>query len=237
MKSVLVGVAIEPREALSPTRQEVETLGPPADRVTFPTFDTLWRTLSPKRLQRLTALAGEAPMTVSEIAQLFGRGPGDTRRDVKVLLDAGLLVRTGTARVRFPYDSIRLDVQLTTDRAPLPQAPVAELLREVSWLPEAVLIEAIGEIARQFGVPRRQVLSRARADDVSRARRTLMLLLRSCAGATVSNLAVGMGMSRQAISRQLGNALMERDDDPEFGRFFDRVAMKLKDDLKDASAH
>ena len=59
---------------------------------------------------RFDAGTGAGPM--SEAARRVGRDVKAVHADVHALLNAGVLQKTGTGQIVFPYDAVRLDVTL-----------------------------------------------------------------------------------------------------------------------------
>lgn len=80
-------------------------------RISFPSYDLLWRVLTPKRLDVLEAMAGQGILPIREVARRVGRDVKAVHGDVHALLDAGLL-EGGPAGVAFPYREVRVDFRL-----------------------------------------------------------------------------------------------------------------------------
>lgn len=80
-------------------------------RISFPSYDLLWRVLSPKRLEVLEAMTGLGPMPIREVARRVGRDVKAVHGDVHALLDAGLL-EVGSEGVVFPWREVRVDFRL-----------------------------------------------------------------------------------------------------------------------------
>jgi predicted transcriptional regulator len=72
----------------------------------------LWKVLTAKRWEVLKAMAGQGPLTIREVARRVGRDVKAVHGDVHALIDAGLLERTETNRVAFPFDAIRVEFTL-----------------------------------------------------------------------------------------------------------------------------
>lgn len=81
-------------------------------RISFATPELLWRVLTAKRWEVLKAMAGQGPLTIREVARRVGRDVKAVHGDVHALIDAGLLKRTETSRVTFPFDAIRVEFTL-----------------------------------------------------------------------------------------------------------------------------
>jgi predicted transcriptional regulator len=74
-------------------------------RIGFATPELLWKVLSAKRWELLKALCGTGPVSIREAACRV-------ERDVEALLSAGLLNRTETGNIEFPYEAIKIEFLL-----------------------------------------------------------------------------------------------------------------------------
>ena len=81
-------------------------------RVSFATPELLWRVLTAKRWEVLKVMAGQGPLSIREVARRVGRDVKAVHGDVHGLIGAGLLERTETNRVAFPFDAIRVEFTL-----------------------------------------------------------------------------------------------------------------------------
>ena len=81
-------------------------------RIAFASVDLLHRICAPKRLAILRMMAGEGPLPVREVARRVGRDVKAVHRDMAALVDAGLLDRGEGGRMSFPYDGVRMEVDL-----------------------------------------------------------------------------------------------------------------------------
>jgi predicted transcriptional regulator len=81
-------------------------------RISFATPELLWKVLTAKRWDVLKAMAGQGPLTIREVARRVGRDVKAVHGDVHALINAGLLDRTPTNRVAFPFDAIRVEFTL-----------------------------------------------------------------------------------------------------------------------------
>jgi predicted transcriptional regulator len=68
--------------------------------------------LTAKRWEVLKAMAGQGPLTIREVARRVGRDVKAVHGDVHALIDAGLLGKTETNQVAFPFDAIRVEFTL-----------------------------------------------------------------------------------------------------------------------------
>ena len=73
-------------------------------RIGFATPESLWNVLSSKRWQLLKALCGAGPVSIRDVKAVHS--------DVTALLSAGLLNRTETGNVEFPYEAIKVEFLL-----------------------------------------------------------------------------------------------------------------------------
>ena len=110
MKTVTLEVAS--REDV--TRRAVEAFRGKKQRarISFATPELLWKVLTAKRWELLKAMAGQGPLTIREVARRVGRDVKAVHGDVHALIDAGLLERTETNQVAFPFDAIRVEFTL-----------------------------------------------------------------------------------------------------------------------------
>lgn len=81
-------------------------------RISFATPELLWKVLTAKRWAILKAMAGQGPLTIREVARRVERDVKGVHGDVHRLLEAGVLERTETSRVAFPFDAIRVEFTL-----------------------------------------------------------------------------------------------------------------------------
>ncbi|UZR27357.1 HVO_A0114 family putative DNA-binding protein [Methylococcus mesophilus] len=108
MNEVIIGVAS--REQVSARfLQAFETGQPQGARINFETEEQLWKTLTPKRWDILKKMTGAGPMTIREVSRRVGRDVKAVHGDVKALLNAGLLDKTESNKIVFPYDSVHVD--------------------------------------------------------------------------------------------------------------------------------
>ena len=80
-------------------------------RITFPTVELLWKTITPKRLEILRVLTGAGPLAIREVARRLGRDVKAVHGDIHALLDAGILAE-GAGGITFPYDAVHVDFTL-----------------------------------------------------------------------------------------------------------------------------
>ncbi len=78
----------------------------------FESPDNFFGQLTPMRLAITRAVNRRGELSAQEIAHLLGREVKRVHHDIVVLLDLGLLEKRDTGRVRCPYASMHIDVQL-----------------------------------------------------------------------------------------------------------------------------
>ncbi|WP_275096070.1 winged helix-turn-helix transcriptional regulator [Sedimenticola hydrogenitrophicus] len=82
--------------------------------ISFDSVELLWKVLTVKRWEIIRAMTGQGGMTIREIARRVGRDVKAVHGDVQALLNAGVLDRTDTGQVIFPYDAVHVDFTVTT---------------------------------------------------------------------------------------------------------------------------
>lgn len=80
--------------------------------ITFTSQDLLWRTLSPLRMEILKTLCGAGEISIRETARRVGRDVKAVHGDCTALINAGILERTKTGGVHFPYDAIKVEFMI-----------------------------------------------------------------------------------------------------------------------------
>jgi predicted transcriptional regulator len=81
-------------------------------RISFPTPELLWKVLTAKRWELLKALCGAGPVTVREAARRVNRDIKAVHNDLTALLAAGVLDRTESGQVIFPYEAVKVEFLL-----------------------------------------------------------------------------------------------------------------------------
>ena len=81
-------------------------------RISFATPELLWKVLTVKRWGLLKAMAGQGSLTIREVARRVGRDVKAVHGDVQALLNTGLLDKTETNRIVFPFEAIRVEFTL-----------------------------------------------------------------------------------------------------------------------------
>jgi predicted transcriptional regulator len=81
-------------------------------RISFPTPELLWKVLTAKRWELLKAMCGSGPLTVRDAAQRVNRDIKAVHTDLRALLDAGVLDRTESGQLVFPFDAVKVEFLL-----------------------------------------------------------------------------------------------------------------------------
>jgi predicted transcriptional regulator len=81
-------------------------------RISFETPELLWKVLSARRWELLKALCGAGPVSIREAARRVGRDVKTVHGDVIALLDAGVLDRTASGGIEFPYEAVKVEFPL-----------------------------------------------------------------------------------------------------------------------------
>ena len=111
MNTVVIGVASR-EEANARVMRALKTGKPQGAYRSFASTDELWRTLSPKRWDVLKAMTGAGPLSLREVARRVQRDVKSVHADVHILLNAGLLDKTGDGKLVFPFDAVHVDFML-----------------------------------------------------------------------------------------------------------------------------
>jgi predicted transcriptional regulator len=80
--------------------------------ISFETPALLFKALTQKRWELLSAMTGGGAMTLREAARRVERDVKAVHRDVHGLLDAGILQKTEDGRIVFPFDAVRVSFVL-----------------------------------------------------------------------------------------------------------------------------
>lgn len=76
--------------------------------ITFLDWDSLWKALSPKKMQILHSMTGTGELAIREVARRVGRDVKAVHTDLQALLGCGIIDK-GAAGVIFPYGQIHFD--------------------------------------------------------------------------------------------------------------------------------
>lgn len=112
MKTVKLEVR-HPEESMAEFVQVWKTGKPQRSaRISFATPEFLWKVLSAKRWELLKALCGAGPISIREAARRVHWDVKAVHSDVTTLLSAGLLNRTKTGSIEFPYEAVKIEFLL-----------------------------------------------------------------------------------------------------------------------------
>jgi predicted transcriptional regulator len=85
---------------------------PQGEVLSFETPALLFKVLTQKRWEMLSALTGAGPVTLREAARRVERDVKAVHGDVHALLKAGILQKTAEGRIVFPFDAVRVQFVL-----------------------------------------------------------------------------------------------------------------------------
>ena len=112
MKTVILDVR-PPKLALAEALAAAKSGKPQKTaRISFATPELLWRVFTAKRWELLKALCGAGPISIREVARRVGRDVKAVHSDVTALLLAGVLDRTESGQVEFPYEAVKVEFLL-----------------------------------------------------------------------------------------------------------------------------
>ena len=81
-------------------------------RISFSSPELLWRVLTAKRWELLRAMCGAGPLSIREAARRVERDVKAVHTDITALLLAGVLDRTESGQVEFPYEAVKVEFLL-----------------------------------------------------------------------------------------------------------------------------
>ena len=81
-------------------------------RISFASPELLWKVLTAKRWELLKALCGAGPVSIREAARRVNRDVKAVHGDVTALLSAGVLNRTDSGEVEFPFEAVKVEFLL-----------------------------------------------------------------------------------------------------------------------------
>ena len=112
MKTVILEVK-SPKDAFAGFSQAwTSSKQQKAARISFASPELLWKVLTAKRWQLLKALCGAGSVSIREAARRVERDVKSVHGDVIALIKAGLVNRTKSGGVEFPYEAIKVDFLL-----------------------------------------------------------------------------------------------------------------------------
>lgn len=112
MKTVTLDVR-PPSEAMADfTAAWKSGKGSRSARISFAAPELLWRVLTAKRWDLLKALCGAGPVSIREAARRVDRDVKAVHGDVTALLSAGVLSRTESGEIEFPFEAVKVEFLL-----------------------------------------------------------------------------------------------------------------------------
>ena len=81
-------------------------------RIAFATPELLWQVLTAKRWKLLNVLCGAGPIFIREAARRAGRDVKAVHSDITALLNAGILNRTESGGIIFPFETVKVEFLL-----------------------------------------------------------------------------------------------------------------------------
>lgn len=112
MKTVTLDVQ-SPRSAFASALAPARSGRPQRSaRISFATPELLWKVLNAKRWELLKVLCGAGPVSIREAARRVGRDVKAVHSDVSALLLAGVIDRTESGQIEFPYEAIKVEFLL-----------------------------------------------------------------------------------------------------------------------------
>ncbi|MFK4448971.1 putative transcriptional regulator [Caballeronia udeis] len=99
--------------------------------ISFLSPELLFRTLTPARWTLIQAVISGGPISVDEITRRVNRASKTVHRDVRALLNAGVLDVNANGAVVFPYDAVHVDFVLSGSGSERETAPLERLCGSV----------------------------------------------------------------------------------------------------------
>ncbi len=81
-------------------------------RISFATPELLWQVLSAKRWELLKVLCGAGPISIREAARRVDRDVKAVHSDITALLNAGVLERSESGGIVFPFEAVKVEFLL-----------------------------------------------------------------------------------------------------------------------------
>jgi predicted transcriptional regulator len=81
-------------------------------RISFASPELLWKVLTANRWELLKALCGAGPVSIREAARRVERDVKAVHTDVTALLAAGVLDRTESGAIVFPFEAVKVEFLL-----------------------------------------------------------------------------------------------------------------------------
>ncbi len=112
MKTVVLEVQTVGQALREASRAMKTGRGEREAHIGFASPELLWQVLTAKRWELLKKMTGAGPISIREAARRVERDVKAVHGDVKALLDAGVLIRTASGAVEFPFDSVKVEFML-----------------------------------------------------------------------------------------------------------------------------
>lgn len=112
MKTVILDVASRQQAADDFVHAWESGRAPKTARISFETPELLWKVLTARRWKLLKALCGAGPISIREAARRVGRDVKTVHGDVTALLHAGVLDRSASGGIEFPYQAVKVEFLL-----------------------------------------------------------------------------------------------------------------------------
>lgn len=117
MKTVTLDVR-SPTEAMAEFAQAWQSgKAEKTARISFASPELLWKVLTAKRWELLKALCGAGPVSIREAARRVERDVKAVHTDVTALLAAGVLDRTESGAIVFPFEAVKVEFLLQAAQA------------------------------------------------------------------------------------------------------------------------
>jgi len=109
MQTLIIEVASE-EEALAQAIATVDSNQPQPPRYLFDSDEALLNTLTGNRFAILKALCGSGAISIGELARRVKRDPTEVQADAERLSAIGLIDKTETGDLHFPYAGLHLEL-------------------------------------------------------------------------------------------------------------------------------
>ena len=112
MRTVILGIETEgdiTRRVLATARGQRKAGD---DRFSFESVGELWRVMAPKPRKAVRTMTGAGPLSIREVARRVKRDFKAVHSDVTMLANAGILERTDSGAVEFPYDRVHVEFDM-----------------------------------------------------------------------------------------------------------------------------
>ena len=78
-------------------------------KIGFASPEILWKVLTAKRWELLKALCGAGPVSIREAARRVNRDVKGVHTDLTALMSAGIVNRTETGEIEFPFEAVKVE--------------------------------------------------------------------------------------------------------------------------------